>query len=83
MKIKHKIPWQELSKLPDSKKLGKRKIQILDASLKILATLGIQELSITRISKETSLSKSLILYHFDTKTKILEELYFFNNKILS
>jgi AcrR family transcriptional regulator len=83
MKIKNKIPWLELSKLPDSKKLGKRKIQILDASLKILATVGIQELSITRISKETSLSKSLILYHFDTKTKILEELYFFNNKILS
>lgn len=83
MKIKNKIPWLELSKLPDSKKLGKRKIQILDASLKILATVGIQELSITRISKETKLSKSLILYHFDTKTKILEELYFFNNKILS
>lgn len=82
MRIKHKIPWSELSKLPDSKKLGQRKIQILDAALKVLSQSGVQELSLTRISKETGLSKSLILYHFASKTKILEELFFFNNKIL-
>jgi len=83
MRIKNKIPWSELSSLPDSKKLGQRKVLILDAALKILATHGVQELSLTRISKETELSKSLVLYHFASKTKILEELYFFNNKILT
>jgi AcrR family transcriptional regulator len=82
MKIKNKIPWNALSKLPDSKKLNKKKILILDASLKILNRHGVQELSITKIASETSLSKSLILYHFESKTKILEELFFFTHKIL-
>lgn len=82
MKIKNKIPWSSLAKLPDSRKLGKTKIQILNASLSILVKNGIQELSLTRIAKEAEISKSLVLYHYESKTKILEELFFFTNKIL-
>lgn len=81
MRIKNKIDWKALTSMPGSKKLGEKKVLILDTSLKIISEDGLQGLSVTKLSKETGLSKSLILYHYETMDRIIEDLFFFSGKM--
>ncbi|MCP4915209.1 MAG: TetR/AcrR family transcriptional regulator [Oligoflexia bacterium] len=81
MRIKNKIDWKALTSMPGSKKLGEKKVLILDTALKIISEDGLQGLGVTRLSKETGLSKSLILYHYETMDRIIEDLFFFSGKM--
>lgn len=77
MRINYKIDWQALGTMEGSKKLTSKKYQILDVALKIIRNDGLQNLSVTEISRQTEFSKSLILYHYESKERILEDLVFF------
>ncbi len=81
MRIKNKIDWKTLSSMPGSKSLGEKKTLILDTAMKVISDDGLQSLSLTRISKETGLSKSLIIYHYENMDKIIEDLFFFSGKM--
>lgn len=77
MRINFKIDWQALGTMEGSKKLTPKKYVILDMALKIIRQEGLQNLSVTELSRQTDLSKSLILYHYETKERILEDLVFY------
>jgi AcrR family transcriptional regulator len=68
--------------MPGSKELAPKKFLILDSALKILSENGLQSLGVTRLSQETKLSKSLILYHYADNQQILEDLFFFSHKMV-
>jgi AcrR family transcriptional regulator len=76
-----KIEWNYLENMPGSRKLNPKKYLILEASLKIIHDFGLQGLSVTALSKETGLSKSLILYHYENNDLILLDLFFFLGKL--
>ncbi len=48
-----------------------RQIQIIDKSVEIIATKGIQGLTIKNLSKEIGISEAAIYRHFESKTDIL------------
>jgi AcrR family transcriptional regulator len=75
------IQWSFLENMPGSRRLNPKKYIILEASLKIIHDFGLQGLSVTAISKETGLSKSLILYHYENNDLILLDLFFFLGKL--
>ena len=75
------IEWSFLEQMPGSRALNPKKYQILEAALKIIHDFGLQGLSVTAISKETGLSKSLILYHYEDNDLILLDLFFFLGKL--
>ena len=75
------IEWNILENMPGSRKLNPKKYLILEAALKIIHDFGLQGLSVTAISKETKLSKSLILYHYENNDLILLDLFFFLGKL--
>lgn len=75
------IEWDFLEKMPGSRSLNPKKYLILEASLKIIHDFGLQGLSVTAISKESGLSKSLILYHYANNDLILLDLFFFLGKL--
>jgi len=60
----NKIDWLSLKEMPGSKDLGTKKFLILDSALGSISTEGLHALSVTRLSKTSGLSKSLILYHY-------------------
>lgn len=75
------IDWQILTKLPGSKDIGPKKFKILDAAHKVVAEEGVQSLGVTSISKRSGLSKSLILYHYNSMDLILADLFFYSAKL--
>lgn len=81
MRINYKIDWKALGEMQGSHVLSPKKYLILEAALKIIAHAGLQQLSVTSIAKETQFSKPLVLYHFESKERALEELYFFLTKM--
>jgi AcrR family transcriptional regulator len=82
MRINYKIDWQALGSMDGSNPRGAKKYQILDASLKVIANSGLHSLSVTEVAKECSMSKPLVLYHYESKERILEDLYFYIAKML-
>ncbi|MCR9206000.1 MAG: TetR/AcrR family transcriptional regulator, partial [Halobacteriovoraceae bacterium] len=72
MRVNYKVDWNALGNMQGSKNLNPKKYLILDAALKIIGAQGLQNLSITEIAKATELSKPLVLYHYETKERILE-----------
>lgn len=81
MKIKMKIDWKALTLLPGSKDLSTKKIAILDSALRIISDRGLHQLSIAELSRESGISKPLILYHYPSLDSIIEELLFFSGKM--
>ncbi|GAB4412765.1 MAG: hypothetical protein OHK0056_18150 [Bacteriovoracaceae bacterium] len=81
MKIKMKIDWKALTLLPGSKDLSTKKIAILDSALRIISDRGLHQLSIAELSRESGISKPLILYHYPNLDSIIEELLFFSGKM--
>ncbi len=77
MRINYKIDWQALGTMSGSKKISAKKQLILESALKIIATKGLQNLSVTEVARSTELSKPLVLYHYETKERILEDICFF------
>jgi AcrR family transcriptional regulator len=49
--------------------------------LVIISQNGLQSLGVTSLSKKTGISKSLILYHYPSVEKIIEDLYLFSGKL--
>ena len=82
MRINYKIDWVALGEVEGSKKLSSKKYQILESGLKILAKRGVMGLTVTALSKESHLSKPLVLYHYESMDKVFEDLYFFHTKLL-
>ena len=69
--------------------LTERQIEIIDKSIDIIATKGIQGLTIKNLSKEIGISEPAIYRHFESKTEILltilknfEEMASFMNEAL-
>lgn len=81
MRVNYKVDWNALGNMQGSKSLNPKKYLILDAALKIIGSQGLQNLSITEIAKATELSKPLVLYHYETKERILEDLLFYMIKM--
>lgn len=81
MRVNYKVDWNALGNMQGSKSLNPKKYLILDAALKIIGAQGLQNLSITELAKSTELSKPLVLYHYETKERILEDLLFFMIKM--
>lgn len=81
MRIRLKIDWKALTQLPGSKDLSSKKILILDSALRIISEKGLHQLSIAELSRESGISKPLILYHYPTLDSIIEELFFFSGKM--
>lgn len=81
MRINFKIDWQALGTMQGSKKLNAKKYQILESALKIIRFQGLQNLSVTEISQQTEFSKPLVLYHYESKERILEDIIFFIYKM--
>lgn len=77
----NKIDWDQLKEMPGSKDLGPKKFLILDKALEVISSEGLHALSITKLSKSSGLSKSLILYHYPKIEEILEDLLFFSGKM--
>ncbi len=77
MRINYKIDWLALGGMDGSKSLNPKKYLILENSLKIISQEGLHNLSITEIAKATDISKPLVLYHYETKERILEDLCFY------
>lgn len=77
MRINYKIDWQALGGMEGSKSLSPKKYLILENSLKIISQKGLHNLSITEIAKTSELSKPLVLYHYESKERILEDICFF------
>jgi AcrR family transcriptional regulator len=77
MRINYKIDWQALGGMEGSKKLSLKKYQILETALKIIHNQGLQNLNVTEISTQTGFSKPLVLYHYESKERILEDVLFF------
>ncbi len=70
--------------------LTERQIEIIDKSIDIIATKGIQGLTIKNLSKEIGISEPAIYRHFESKTDILlaildnfQEMSSFMNEIIS
>jgi AcrR family transcriptional regulator len=82
MRINYKIDWQALGSMDGSRARGAKKYQILEASLKVLANQGLHSLSVTQVALECGMSKPLVLYHYESKERILEVLYFYIAKML-
>lgn len=81
MRVNYKVDWNALGNMQGSKSLNPKKYLILDAALKIIGAQGLQNLNITELAKNTELSKPLVLYHYETKERILEDLLFFMIKM--
>lgn len=77
MRINYKVDWVALGKMQGSRNLSAKKYLILDSALKIVGQKGLQALSITEIAQATELSKPLVLYHYETKERILEDLSYY------
>ena len=75
------IDWQVLTTLPGSKDIGRKKFKILDAAIEVVANDGVQALGVTKISKASGLSKSLILYHYKDMNLLMADLFFYSAKI--
>lgn len=81
MELSKPLDWQAISKVEGSKTVGLKKQLILEAALVIISQTGLQSLGVTSLSKKTGLSKSLILYHYPSVEKIIEDLYLFSGKL--
>ncbi len=81
MRINYKIDWQALGGMDGSKSLSAKKYALLEASLKIVSQQGLHNLSVTEVAKNTGLSKPLVLYHYESKERILEDLSLFIQKM--
>lgn len=77
LKIKNKIDWKSLIEMPGSKKISAKKILLLNTALRIISTQGVGSLSVTALASETGMSKSLVIYHYDSNEKIFEDLAFY------
>ncbi len=69
--------------------LTERQIEIINKSIEIIATKGIQGLTIKNLSKEIGISEPAIYRHFESKTDILlailknfEEMFLFMNEAM-
>ncbi len=82
MRINYKIDWNALGDMNGSKNLGQKKFNILEGALKVINKKGLQGLSVTSLSKECDLSKPLLLYHYETMDRVLEDLYFYITRLL-
>ncbi|MBO7741974.1 MAG: TetR/AcrR family transcriptional regulator [Victivallales bacterium] len=56
------------------RKLSKRQCEIVDASLKLIAEKGIQQLTIRNISSAVGVTEAAIYRHFSGKTEIIQAL---------
>lgn len=81
MRVNYKVDWNALGNMQGSKNLNPKKYLILDAALKIIGAKGLHNISITELAKATELSKPLVLYHYETKERILEDLLFYMIKM--
>jgi len=81
MRVNYKIDWSALAKMNGSKSLSPKKFKILDTALKIIGEKGLYHLSVTEISHQANISKPLILYHYETKDRIIEDLLFYIYKM--
>lgn len=59
----------------------KTRDKILKAALNIVSQKGILGLSITSLSKESKISKSLICYHFKTMEEIMHEIFLIGGRM--
>ncbi len=72
---KHKMYRERYkNKFSSRKPTDKRKEQILDVSLQIISTDGIQKLTIKNITNEMQLTDSAIYKHFKSKSEIIDGL---------
>ena len=62
-------------------KMKGNKKKILEAAKKITYKGGLLALSITNISKESKISKSLIMYHFKSVEEIVHSLFFLGGEL--
>lgn len=81
MELSKPLDWQAIEKVEGSKSVGAKKQLILEAALVIISQNGLQSLGVTSLSKKTGISKSLILYHYPSVEKIIEDLYLFSGKL--
>jgi AcrR family transcriptional regulator len=53
----------------------KRREQVIDATIAVLARHGVAQASLSRIAAEAGISKSIISYHFDGKDALIEQVF--------
>jgi len=74
------IHWEELVTTLGIERVNSKKMVIMDAAYRIIHDIGLQNLTVTELSKRTKLSKSLILYHFESIDKLIESMFYHASK---
>ena len=64
---------QDQAAPPRTKSREARRVQLIDATIRTLATRGYARTTLTEVARTAGLSHGLVNFHFDTKEKLLAE----------